>query len=179
MAFFHSGYWNICHKPISASRKQTSGHSTRSPASGRGGRKSNDSNSHLRAHTSKGSSVLPGKQPSERTHCTASPFLSLSQCRQRGGEALWLRSWPLLPGKEGRGKGRKRTAGEGSSLATPADGRQKCGTPGIARAAIPAPLHVGLSQAQGEPREAAAITKCSGSTSVCRCLTKSHPKVSK
>lgn len=36
MAFFHSGYCNICPKLISASRKQTSGHSTTSLASRRG-----------------------------------------------------------------------------------------------------------------------------------------------
>lgn len=132
----------------------------------------------ISTHTSRGSSTLPGKRPSKLTHCTTSPFLSLSRRRQGGGVALWLLSRPLLPGKEEGREGRKRTAGEGSSVATPAAGGQQCGALGVTGEPS-LPLCEGLGQAQGEPREAAAIHFCSRSSSVCRCLIKSHPRVTK
>lgn len=120
MAYFHLGYWNICHKLI---RKQTSEHSTKSSVI-RGKKRAMTVNSHLQ-NTSIGNSTLPGRQ-SWHTTTTTSSFLSPFQCIQWEGEALWLQKKAREQVKEGKGKGRKRTIREGSCLATPAECRQKC-----------------------------------------------------
>lgn len=168
MSYFHSGYWNICHKLI----KQTWEHSTKSSVI-RGKKRAMTVNSHLQ-HTSIGNSTLPGRQ-SCHTTTTTSSFLSPFQCIEWEGEALWLQKKPREQVKEEKGKGRKRTVREGSCLATPAEGRQKCRVVGW----LPLPFCMGLGQAQAAHKEAAAVFLCWTSSSLCRCLTKSHSKVTK
>lgn len=112
-------------------------------------------------HTSIGSSMLPEKQSAELTPRATSPFLSPSPRRQGGGEALWLLPWPLLPGKQERGR-------EGSGL----PGQQQLSYPCCWRPEVRGTA----SSARGA---VAAIPQRPPPSAVCRCLTESHPKVTK
>lgn len=112
-------------------------------------------------HTSIGSSMLPEKQFAELTSRTTSPFLSPSPRKQRWGEALWLLPRLLLPGKQERGR-------EGSGL----PGEQRLSYPCCWRAEVRGAAGSALG-------EAAAIPQRPRPSSACRCLTESHPKVTK
>lgn len=93
----------------------------------------------ISVHTSIGSSMLPEKQSSELTPCTTSPFLSPSPRRQRGGEALWLLPWLLLPGKQERGR-------EGRGL----PGQQRLSYPCCRRAEVRGAAGCALCPALGQ-----------------------------
>lgn len=161
MTLSRSGYCSIYHKLISTSRKQTS--STKSCMGVREG-ESNGSNSHLHAH-------LHRKQRAPRKAVL-------------GADALHHFPFPaVVPAQAARGR---------SSVAAalvPA-ARQRGAVPGAAAQLplLPAGRSAGRArrcprpargQAQRELGEAAAVPHRSRPRSECRCLTESHPEVTK